>query len=135
LLHRMLLHAVNACSSSEEKVSTYDLWLLERLSTDDKYPNAPYIVAVQLAKAGGYRDGSRLVGGQYVTLLAKHFGVLTDDAIASMTSLGEMGLIEMDQLRGMGVAMVDHLISGDLYLWIRNPQTYEARRTTRRTQE
>ncbi|KAJ9556996.1 hypothetical protein OSB04_011610 [Centaurea solstitialis] len=40
LLHRMLIHAVNAHSSSEEKVSTYDLWLLEQLSTDDKYPNA-----------------------------------------------------------------------------------------------
>src|SRR5581483_9995614 len=28
LLHRILLHAVNARSSSEAKVSTYDLWLL-----------------------------------------------------------------------------------------------------------
>src|SRR5581483_8565632 len=135
LLHRMLLHAVNARSSSEENVSSYDLWLLDRLSTDDKYPNAPYIVAAQLAKAGGYREGSRMVGGQYVTLLAKHFGVLTDDAIASMTSLGEMGLIDMDQLRGMGVAVVDHMVGGDQYTWIYHPQTHEPRRRTRSTQE
>ncbi|KAJ9547353.1 hypothetical protein OSB04_019896 [Centaurea solstitialis] len=62
LLHRMLIHAVNARSSSEEKVYVYDLWLLEQLSTVDKYPNAPYLIAVQLAKASGYREGSRMVG-------------------------------------------------------------------------
>ncbi|KAJ9567662.1 hypothetical protein OSB04_003628 [Centaurea solstitialis] len=99
LLHRMLIQAVNARSSSEEKVTVQDLWLLEQLSTDDKYPNAPYLIVAQLAKASGYREGSRIVGGQYVTLLAKHFGILTDAAIASMTNLGEMGLIDMDQLR------------------------------------
>src|SRR5581483_4004756 len=66
---------------------------------------------------------------------AKHFGVLTDDAIASMTSLGEMGLIDMEQLRGMGVAAVDHLVSGDQYTWIPYPQTREPRRRTRSTQE
>ncbi|KAJ9556922.1 hypothetical protein OSB04_011536 [Centaurea solstitialis] len=135
LLHRMLIHAVNARSSSEEKVSSYDLWLLEQLSTDDKYPNAPYLIAVQLAKASGYREESRLVGGQYVTLLAKHFGILTDGAIASMTDLGEMGLIDMDQLRGMGVALVDHLISGDQNTWIHNPQAYGTRRAPRSTRE
>ncbi|KAJ9544890.1 hypothetical protein OSB04_024597 [Centaurea solstitialis] len=124
LLHRMLIQAVNARSSSEEKVTVHDLWLLEQLSTDDKYPNAPYLIAAQLAKASGYREGSRIVGGQYVTLLAKHFGILTDTAIASMTNLGEMGLIDMDQLRGMGVARVEHAIGRDYNAWIRNPQAY-----------
>ncbi|KAJ9567225.1 hypothetical protein OSB04_003191 [Centaurea solstitialis] len=135
LLHRMLIHAVNAHSSSEEKVSTYDLWLLEQLSTDDKYPNASYIIDVQLAKGGGYREGSRMVGGQYITLLAKHFGILTEGAIASMTNLGEMGLIDMDQLRGMGVAMVEHMIGGDRNVWIHNPQAYGTRREAKSTQE
>ncbi|KAJ9539390.1 hypothetical protein OSB04_032123 [Centaurea solstitialis] len=135
LYHRMLVNAVNARSSSEEKISTYDLWLLEQLTTDDKYLNAPYIVAMQLMKGGGYREGSRMAGGQYVTRLARHYGVLTDDAIASMTSLGEMGLIDMEQLRGMGAAAVDHLVGGDQFTWIPYPQTHEPRRRTRSTQE
>ncbi|KAJ9547041.1 hypothetical protein OSB04_019584 [Centaurea solstitialis] len=135
LYHRMLVNAVNARSSSEEKISTYDLWLLEQLTTDDKYPNAPYIVAMQLMKGGGYREGSRMAGGQYVTRLARHYGVLTDDVIASMTSLGEMGLIDMEQLRGMGAAVVDHLVGGDQFTWIPYPQTHEPRRRTRSTQE
>ncbi|KAJ9553457.1 hypothetical protein OSB04_017502 [Centaurea solstitialis] len=135
LYHRMLVNAVNARSSSEEKISTYDLWLLEQLTTDDKYPNAPYIVAMQLMKGGGYREGSRMAGGQYVTHLARNYGVLTDDAIASMTSLGEMGLIDMEQLRGMGAAAVDHLVGGDQFTWIPYPQTHEPRRRTRSTQE
>ncbi|KAJ9546972.1 hypothetical protein OSB04_019515 [Centaurea solstitialis] len=126
LLHRMLIQAVSARSSSEEKVTVQDLWLLEQLSTDDKYPNAPYLIAAQLAKASGYREGSRIVGGQYVTLLAKHFGVLTDAAIASMTNLGEMGLIDMDQLRGMGVARVEHMVGRDYNAWIHNPQAYRS---------
>ncbi|KAJ9546654.1 hypothetical protein OSB04_019197 [Centaurea solstitialis] len=126
LLHRMLIQAVNARSSSEEKVTVQDLWLLEQLSTDDKYPNAPYLIAAQLAKASGYREGSRIVGGQYVTLLAKHFGVLTGAAIASMTNLGEMALIDMDQLRGMGVARVEHMVGRDYNAWIRNPQAYRS---------
>ncbi|KAJ9547945.1 hypothetical protein OSB04_020488 [Centaurea solstitialis] len=126
LLHHMLIQAVNARSSSEEKVTVQDLWLLEQLSTDDKYPNAPYLMAAQLAKASGYREGSRIVGGQYVTLLAKHFGILTDAAIASMTNLGEMGLIDMDQLRGMGVARVEHMVGRDYNAWIRNPQAYRS---------
>ena len=134
LLHRMLVNAVNARSSSEEKISSYDLWLLDRLSTDDKYPNAPYIVAMQLTKAGGYREGSRIAGGQYVTRLARHFGVLTDDAVASMTSLGEMGLIDMDQLRGMGVVAMEHVGSTESHVWIRYPLAHEpgtrAARTT-----
>ncbi|KAJ9544348.1 hypothetical protein OSB04_024055 [Centaurea solstitialis] len=135
LYHRMLVNAVNARSSSEEKISTYDLWLLEQLTTDEKYSNAPYIVAMQLMKGGGYREGSRMAGGQYVTCLARHYGVLTDDAIASMTSLGEMGLIDMEQLRGMGAAAVDHLVGGDQFTWIPYPQTHEPRRRTRSTQE
>ncbi|KAJ9556682.1 hypothetical protein OSB04_011296 [Centaurea solstitialis] len=126
LLHRMLIQAVNARSSSEEKVTVQDLWLLEQLSTDDKYLNAPYLIAAQLAKASGYHEGSRIVGGQYVTLLAKYFGILTDAAIASMTNLGEMGLIDMDQLRGMGVARVEHAIGRDYNAWIRNPQAYRS---------
>ncbi|KAJ9553924.1 hypothetical protein OSB04_017969 [Centaurea solstitialis] len=126
LLHRMLIQAVNARSSSEEKVTVQDLWLLEQLSTDDKYPNAPYLIAAQLAKASGYREGSRIVGGQYVTLLAKHFGILTDAAIASMTNLGEMGLIDMDQLRGMGVARVEHMVGRDYNAWIHDPQAYRS---------
>ncbi|KAJ9546494.1 hypothetical protein OSB04_019037 [Centaurea solstitialis] len=103
LLHRMLVHTVNSRSSSEEKIPTYDLWLLDRLTTNDRYPNAPYIIAAQLAKASGYREGSKMLVGQYVTRLAKHFDVLTVGALASLTNLGEMGLIDMDQLRGMGV--------------------------------
>ncbi|KAJ9558162.1 hypothetical protein OSB04_012776 [Centaurea solstitialis] len=141
LLHRMLIQAVNARSSSEEKVTVQDLWLLEHLSTDDKYPNAPYLIAAQLAKASGYREGSRIVGGQYVTLLAKHFGILTDAVIASMTNLEEMGLIDMDQLRGMGVARVEHATGRDYNAWIRNPQAYggqprsQPSRTPRSTHE
>ncbi|KAJ9544928.1 hypothetical protein OSB04_024635 [Centaurea solstitialis] len=103
-----------------------DLWLLEQLSTDDKYPNAPYLIAAQLAKESGYREGSRIVGGQYVTLLAKHFGILTDAAIVSMTNLGEMGLIAMDQLRGMGVVRVEHMVGRDYNAWIHNPQAYRS---------
>ncbi|KAJ9537655.1 hypothetical protein OSB04_030388 [Centaurea solstitialis] len=76
-----------------------------------------------------------MAGGQYVTRLARHYGVLTDDAIASMTSLGEMGLIDMEQLRGMGAAAVDHLVGGDQFTWIPYPQTHEPRRRTRSTQE
>ncbi|KAJ9542672.1 hypothetical protein OSB04_029178 [Centaurea solstitialis] len=127
LLHRMLIQAVNARSSSEEKVTVHDLWLLEQLYTDDKYPNAPYLIAVQLTKASGYRDGSRLVGGQYITRLAKHFGILIDAAISSMTNLGEMGLIDMDQLQGMGVARIEHMIGRDYNAWIHNPQAYGTR--------
>src|SRR5581483_7405655 len=131
LYHRMLVNAVNARSSSEEKISTYDLWLLDQLTTDDKYPNAPYIVAMQLMKGSGYREGSRMAGGQYVTRLARHFGVLTDDAIDSMTSLGEMGLIDMEQLRGMGIATVERLVGGERHAWIHYSHSQESRRPTR----
>ncbi|KAJ9547352.1 hypothetical protein OSB04_019895 [Centaurea solstitialis] len=79
------------------------------------------------------------IGGQYVTLLAKHFGILTDGAIASMTVLGEMGLIDMDQLRGMGIAAVEHMIGRDQNVWIRDPRAVgirsQARRAPRSTHE
>ncbi|KAJ9546664.1 hypothetical protein OSB04_019207 [Centaurea solstitialis] len=81
-----------------------------------------------------FRKGEWLSRGKshrwwpYVTLLAKHFGILTDAAIASMTNLGEMGLIDMDQLRGMGVARVEHMTGRDYNAWIRNPQAYRSQR-------
>ncbi|KAJ9561695.1 hypothetical protein OSB04_006855 [Centaurea solstitialis] len=117
LLHCMLVHAVNSCSSSERKIPTYDIWLLDRLTTDDRYPNAPYIIAAQLAKASGYRERSNMLGGQYVTRLAKHFDVLTAGALASLTNLGEMGFINMDQFRGMGVVKPVPMSYAVRYRW------------------
>lgn len=135
LFHRMLVHAVNSRSSSEEKITVYDLWLLDRLTTDDRYPNAPYIIAVQLTKASGYREGSKMLGGQYITRLARHFGVLTPEAMVSMTNLGNMGLIDIEQLRGMEVVKPVRTRDGLRYAWVTNPTTYEPREVPERTHE
>ncbi|KAJ9553410.1 hypothetical protein OSB04_017455 [Centaurea solstitialis] len=135
LLHRMLVHAMNSRSSSEEKIPTYDLWLLDRLTMDDRYLNAPYIIAAQLAKASGYREGSKMLGGQYVTRLAKHFGILTAGALASLTDFGEMGLIDMDQLRGMGVVKPVHTSYGVRYRWEEHLQAQGPRGASERTFE
>ncbi|KAJ9544780.1 hypothetical protein OSB04_024487 [Centaurea solstitialis] len=126
----MLVHAMNSRSSTEEKIPVYDLWLLSKHSTDDRYPNAPYIIAVQLQKAGGYRNGSKTVGGQYVTRLARHFGILGRGAVASMTSLGEMGLIDMEQLKGMGVVRSVQTLHGIRYRWDARPPIQAPRERT-----
>ncbi|KAJ9539033.1 hypothetical protein OSB04_031766 [Centaurea solstitialis] len=68
-----------------------------------------------------------MVGGQYVTRLAKHFGILGRGAVASMISLGEMGLIDMEQLKGMGVVKSVRTTHGTRYHWETRPERQELR--------
>ena len=51
--------------------------------------------------ARGYREKSGLLYGQYITRLARSHGVLSERVVNSLTHVGEMGLIDEYQLKGM----------------------------------
>ncbi|KAJ9544688.1 hypothetical protein OSB04_024395 [Centaurea solstitialis] len=72
----------------------------------------------------GYQEGSKMLRGQYITLLAQHFGIFTTEAVASLTNLGSMGFIDTDQLRGMGVVKPIHTSYGVWYKWEGNPRSF-----------
>src|SRR5581483_7729005 len=58
---------------------------------------------------------------------SQHFGILTEEAVASMTKLGDMGLIDTDQLRGMEVVKPVYTRHGVRYKWEHNMRSYEPR--------
>ena len=51
--------------------------------------------------ARGYREKSGLLYSQYITRLLRSHGVLSERVVNSLTHLGEMGLIDEYQLKGM----------------------------------
>jgi len=51
--------------------------------------------------ARGYREKSGPLFGQYITRLARSHGVLSERVVNSLTRVGDMGLIDEYQLKGI----------------------------------
>ena len=100
VVHRMIVNTVHQRKSSHDKVDKIDLWILEQITNDD-YTNVPFVLAKMFVDARGYREKSGLLFGQYITRLARSHGVLSERVTNSLTRVGEMGLIDEYQLKGM----------------------------------
>ncbi|KAJ9546851.1 hypothetical protein OSB04_019394 [Centaurea solstitialis] len=103
VLHRMIANTLNQRKSSQDKIGDFDLWLLYQLVNRDSHTHLPYIIAEFLTGAKGFRTSSGLLGGHYITRLASTHGLLTPEVKTSLTDLGELGLIDKHQLKGMRV--------------------------------
>ena len=97
----MLVNTVHQRKSSHDKVDKIDLWLLQHIVIDDCFINIPFVLAKMFVDDRGYREKSGLLFGQYITRLARSHGVLSERVVNSLTRVGEMGLINEYQLKGM----------------------------------
>ena len=97
----MLVNTIHQRKASHDKVDKIDLWLLEQIVNDDYFTDFPFVLAKMFVDARGYREKSGFLFGQYITRLARSHWVLSERVMNSLTRVGEMGLIDEYQLKGM----------------------------------
>ena len=65
------------------------------------FPYDPFVLAKMFVDARGYQEKCGLLFGQYITRLSRSHGVLSERVVNSLTHVGDMGLIDEYQLKGM----------------------------------
>ncbi|GKA67356.1 hypothetical protein Tco_0767164 [Tanacetum coccineum] len=79
-------------SSAPEKVTVTDLFYLRGMDID--LVNVPYLLARYLRMfAAGRKSGAHISGGQFVTRLAEHFGLLTTKILQGLTVIAPALLV------------------------------------------
>lgn len=87
LVHRLLAYSIAAWREGLEKVHKPDLFYLGSM-VQGTLVNVPWLLANWMRKkATGTRDSSSICGGQYVTRLARRFGLETARVFATCTSV------------------------------------------------
>ena len=107
VIHMMIVNTVHQRKSGHDKVDKIDLWILVQITNSDYYTNVPFVLTKIFCEATGYRETSGLIFGQYISRLARAHGVLSERVVNTLTRVGEMGLIDENQLRGMKVLTRD----------------------------
>ncbi|GJZ27349.1 hypothetical protein Tco_0571602 [Tanacetum coccineum] len=80
LCHRLIACSIAGRSQAPEKVTVTNLFNLRGM--DVGLVNVPYLLARYLRLfAAGRKSGAHISGGQFVTRLAKHFGLLTAEIL------------------------------------------------------
>ncbi|GKB74542.1 hypothetical protein Tco_0935954, partial [Tanacetum coccineum] len=98
LCHRMMAHSIIERSQAPEKVTVTNLFYLRGLDVGSV--NIPYLLTRYLRRfAVGRKSGALIFGGQFVALLAEHFGLLTEERLWGLTVImRELPVIDMAEL-------------------------------------
>ncbi|GJY17798.1 hypothetical protein Tco_0389289 [Tanacetum coccineum] len=98
LCHRLIACSIAWRSQTPEKVTVTDLFCLRGMDVDSA--NVPYLLGRYLRLfAAGRKSGAHISGGQFVTRLAEHFGLLTAEILGGLTFIApELLIIDMAEL-------------------------------------
>ncbi|GJY70331.1 hypothetical protein Tco_0474034 [Tanacetum coccineum] len=84
LCHRLIACSITGRSQAPKKVTVTDLFYLRGM--DVGLINIPYMLARYLRRfASGRKQGSIISRGQFITRLAEHFGLLTEERLQGLT--------------------------------------------------
>ncbi|GJW75563.1 hypothetical protein Tco_0134933 [Tanacetum coccineum] len=84
LCHQLIACSIVGKSQALEKVTMTDLFYLRGMDVDSV--NVPYLLARYLRLfVAGRKSGVHISGGQFVTRLAEHFGLLTAEILGRLT--------------------------------------------------
>ncbi|GJV18833.1 hypothetical protein Tco_1367853 [Tanacetum coccineum] len=98
LCHRLIACSIAGRSQAPKKVTMVDLFYLRGMDVGSV--NIPYLLARYLRLfASGRKQGAMISGGQFVALLAKHFGLLTKERLLGLTVIvQDLPVIDMAKL-------------------------------------
>jgi hypothetical protein len=121
LIHRLLTFTIVGRREGPEKVSKPDLFYLSSI-VRKRLVNVPWRLARWMSKrATGTRSSSSLCGGQFITRLARHFGLETPDEIGTCTVVQPgMEWLTLRRLEALDLIEPCSLYGGDaeLYYWV-----------------
>ncbi|GJV82763.1 hypothetical protein Tco_1522661 [Tanacetum coccineum] len=84
LFHRMMAHSIAGRSQAPEKVTVTDLFYLRGLNVGSV--NIPYLLAKYLKRFAAGRKSEALISSRkFVSRLAEHFGLLTEERLQGLT--------------------------------------------------
>ncbi|GKA96418.1 hypothetical protein Tco_0818513 [Tanacetum coccineum] len=85
LCHRLIACSITGRSQAPKKVTVTDFFYLRGMDVGSV--NVPYLLARYLRLyAAGRKSGDHISGGQFVTRLAEHFGLLTAEILGGLTA-------------------------------------------------
>ncbi|GKF13142.1 hypothetical protein Tco_0051068 [Tanacetum coccineum] len=98
LCHSLIAFTIARRGQAPEKETTIDLYFLR--SIDEGTVNIPYFLAQYLFRyAEGSKQGARMSRGHFITRLAEHFGLITEESIRGLTVVvHDLTMIDMDEL-------------------------------------
>ncbi|GKE88278.1 hypothetical protein Tco_1565753 [Tanacetum coccineum] len=97
MCYRLISCSVAGTSQAPEKVIVTDLFYLKGMDVGSV--NVPYLLARYLLFAAGRKSGAYISGGQFVALLAEHFGLLTMEILGGLTVIApKLPIIDMTEL-------------------------------------
>ncbi|GKE27795.1 hypothetical protein Tco_1443179 [Tanacetum coccineum] len=98
LCHRLIAYGIDGRSQTPEKVTVTDLFYLRGMDVGSV--NIPYLLARYLRLfTSGKKQGAMISEGQLVTLLAEHFGLLTEERLHGLTVIvRDLPVIDMVEL-------------------------------------
>ncbi|GJW33361.1 hypothetical protein Tco_0053393 [Tanacetum coccineum] len=99
LCHRLITCSISSRGQAPEKVTATDLFYLRSMD-EGIAVNIPYFLAQYLFRhAEGKERRARMLGGQFVGLLAEHFRLVTKEGLQGLTVVvGELRVIDTDKL-------------------------------------
>ena len=109
-IHKLVYHLiVNTIQHHPNPNSMYpeDLWLLHCCTHDEMDINIPYEIAYLLGVvAGGAPPSNFIVGGHFVTRLARSYGILANDAMLSGLERIEPRYMDVAYLDSIGIMTI-----------------------------
>ncbi|GKD10680.1 hypothetical protein Tco_1190365, partial [Tanacetum coccineum] len=90
MYHRLVAFTIAGRGQAPEKVTTTGLYYLR--SMDKRTMTVPYLLAQYLFRnAEGRKQGARMSGGHFITCLAEHFGLITEESLRGLNVVVAMG--------------------------------------------
>ncbi|GJR93280.1 hypothetical protein Tco_0265454 [Tanacetum coccineum] len=111
---RQFILAIVGRGQAPKKVTRTGLYFIR--SMDQEAVNLPYLFAHYLfRRTEGRKRGAQMSGGHFISRLANHFGLLTEESVRGMTMVvRKLGEIELDEL-----ARLHNCESlGDTWAWV-----------------
>ncbi|GJU94282.1 hypothetical protein Tco_1319038 [Tanacetum coccineum] len=104
LCHRLIAHTIARRGQTPKKVTRTDLYFLRNI--DQEVVNFPYLLVHYLFRhSDGRKRGAQMSGGHFITRLADHFGLLTEERLQGTTVVvGQLTEIDLDELSRQQVA-------------------------------
>ncbi|GKE76925.1 hypothetical protein Tco_1543045, partial [Tanacetum coccineum] len=98
LCHRLNAYSITGRSQAPEKVTMTDLFYLKGM--DVRSVNISYLLAHYLRRFTlGRKQGAMISGGQFVSRLAEHFGLLTEQRLQGLMVIApDLPVIDMAEL-------------------------------------
>ncbi|GJT71918.1 hypothetical protein Tco_1031204 [Tanacetum coccineum] len=96
LYHRLIAFNISGRGQAPEKVITTNLFYLRSMDEGTEV-NVPYLLAQYLFRyVEGRKQGARMSGGQFISRLIEHFGLVTKERLRGLVC--DLKMIDMDEL-------------------------------------